>query len=326
MKFLLAAALVIVIVTAQRVPDVVPADSPLCNKKGFNRQDKTKFYKVNINVTKTFCAKSYLDACYTVDGIVPCNTNYERCVSSNSEWNDATYSPISASRMTERPQLCASEGAFWHPETGVLAVAQPCISFIVSITALVILKRAITQANVGRVLQVLLGIQVTTCVLLFFSFYYLNALIALLVTYAAVGLYASKDKNGIAVGLIAIIAVLFWFTFQHGLGEIQHHSRFSSDLTAYETLCNHYYRGYFGWPILLHGPYESPSFLTKGYCLREWLAAEYFAIILVKITLLIFVAYGAAELRSSDAPTEAPKEETPAANPSQPEESAPAAN
>jgi hypothetical protein len=289
------------------IQEVYPDGHPFCSKKGFIRQDKSKYYKQGAGVTTVICTKQYLDACYTVDGVVPCNTDYARCVSSNSEWNDANLNPVAASRMNDRPQLCASEGAFWHAETGVLSVAQPIISFIVGVAGIAIVFPLARAKGVSIFVQILLISLFIVCTFLFFSFYYLNAQIALLAAYGAIGLYATKDKGAIATGIFALLATLFWFTFQHGLGEIQHHSRLlPNGSTMYEQLCNSYYRGFFGWPVQLHGPYESPNYLTKGYCLREWLAAEYFFIILVKLILLVLIAYGTAALRSTD-PTNEPE-------------------
>ena len=286
------------------MPDVVADGHPFCGKTGYQRIDKSKYYKAGVNVPTAICVKQFLDVCYTVEGAKPCSKDFARCVSSPSNWNDATFNPVSNARMTDRPQICASEGAFWHPETGVLSVAQPIISFIVGVVALVLVYQGAVKKNAPLLVRVLLIVQFVVCTLLFFSYYYLNAQMALLATFAAVGLIAAKDKGGLATAIVILLATLFWFTFENGLGEIQHHSRFSGSYTANEVTCNNYYRGFFGYPVLLHGPYESPRLMSRGYCLREWLAAEYFFIILVKLLLLVLIAYAVQALRAGDAQPE----------------------
>jgi len=59
-----------------------------------------------------------------------------------------------------------------------------------------------------------------------------------------------------------------------------------SSTTMQECICNNYYRGFMGWPELMHGPFESLNVITTRYCLREWLAAELFFIILEEIFII----------------------------------------
>jgi len=315
-------ACVIVAIALLGIASAAPAEyyaltDPMCNLLGYTKYDKSNKYQAGAGVVTGICTKKYYDACFTVDGVVPCNYESSSCVAVSYDWNNKDFNPVSAARMTDRPQVCISEGNYWGPETGVIAVAQPLISFIIG-TFGFYLTISVARPKISILTLIFLIVQFIWCTFLFFSFYYLNALIALLVTYAAVGLIAAKDRAGSATAIIALVATLYWFTFQHGLGEIQHHSRFTKALTGYETLCNNYYRGYFGYPIELHGAYESPSFLTKGYCLREWLAAEYFFIINVKVNLLIFIALAAAGMRQGEQPQEEKKEEEHPALESQP--------
>jgi len=314
LKFALVLAFV-VLATAQinSVPETVADGSPLCNKKGFQRHDKSKYYKAGAGVTTAMCARQYLDVCYTVNGVVPCNKDYEKCVDVNTEWNDANLNPVSAKRMADRPQVCASEGALWHTETAAVAVAVPVISFICFVIAAVWVVGAATRAEVALLPKIVAICNIITCTFLLFSFWYLNAILAITAGYFALGMIASKDKGGIATAIVGLVATLFWLTQGYGLGYLQHHSRYNAmpDYTSYVSICNNYYRGYFGWPIELHGPFESPSYLTTGYCLREWIAAELFWLILTEAHLVILVAHCAKALRPAEEPAQ-PVAEQPA--------------
>jgi len=78
--------------------------------------------------------------------------------------------------------------------------------------------------------------------------------------------------------------------------------------TMQECICNNYYRGFMGWPELMHGPFESPNVITTRYCLREWLAAELFFIILEEIFITLLIACASANIAQGSQPSNQPEE------------------
>eukprot|EP00760_Papus_ankaliazontas_P035687 PhM_4_TR797/c0_g1_i1/m.12088 len=313
-----------------------PDGHPFCNKNGFKRVDQVQYYKVNTPVVKTICVLDYFDVCYTVDGSKPCNRGHSKCVEVGGEWDNAALNPISASRMTDRPQVCAAEGGFWHAELAVLAVAQPVVAWCLFLYALVIVIRAIRAAGASIAHVITTSFMFFNLSFLIFSFWYLNAYLGLMAVLTASGLYASKNKKAVVFGMVLVFLTLLWFTYLSGLGMAQHYARLSySDPERYSTMCVNYYRGYFAYPLAIHGAFESPNTLTRNYCQREVIGLMLFFVFATELLFLVVIGLGAfaatkEEEEEKEQPEVAEQEAvaeraTPAPAPAPVEEAAPAA-
>lgn len=271
-----------------------PFGDPMCSKRGFSQYDKTSAYKQGVSVTTRLCARNYYSVCATVDGLKKCDKRHSKCVTVNYDWGNAALYPVSASRMATEPEVCASRGAFWHPETAVLAVAQPVCTFITFVLALTF-TCMYARPKLSAFVVVVVSLIGLMCTLLMFSFFYLNAIVGILVTCAAVGCYATKSRSAVGIGMFLLVTALFWFTYRPGLGAIQHHMRLAdgANFDSYQGVCDNYYRGYFAYPSELHNTWVNPEYTTNGYCLREWIAAEYFFMILLELLITLLVGLGA---------------------------------
>jgi hypothetical protein len=233
-----------------------------------------------------------------------CNEYDAVCLESKIKYPSSF--PISQA-VTSRPDECVSAGAFWHPETAVLAAAQPPVAAVVLLGAL-LCTFAGCRGKLSKFAWVMSISIFINALLLLISYFYLHGFLAVMITCIALTCYSTRDNVLVAAGMFGIFFVLLFFTFEPGLGSITHHSRLMvglSDNTEnpyYETLCSQYYRSYFWVDPITRRESEDPKVVTYGYCNRAWLAAEYAFVIFMKIQLILLVAAGARTIRPRPEP------------------------
>lgn len=218
--------------------DAYPDGSDVCQKNGFKRIDLSQYYQDDAILPngKAICVRNFMTACFTVDGAQACNPAFAACVSTTDEWWNQWLNPKSAARMKVQPQVCASEGAYWHMETAIIAVVVPVVAFAVGVVGLVLLYQAGVGSKVPITVQILAIANFVVCTLLLFSYYYLNAFLGYLASFVILGFVAKADKNGIAGAIVVLVGVLFWLTFKSGLGFIQHHNRLIDNTASVPSL------------------------------------------------------------------------------------------
>jgi hypothetical protein len=277
-------------------PETQPFGSSLCALDSkFKQIDKTGYYKAAYPGLKRICVKDYLDACATVNGIQPCNLFNSQCTEVSYDYADSRQHPNSTANMARRPEVCVDSQPYRHPDTAVVIIAQIIFSGIIMILAFVLFLLLVQGSFIFKIL---LGVFLVVCLLLTFSYYYLNAIIIFGAAIAAGICFSLRSDAAAGAGFAIILAVLFWTTFQQGLGGIQHQSRFGAgDATTdyYEQACNNYYRGYFFFPLELHKDDDNIAVNFRGFCNREWLAAELFFMIFAQQLLVVLIGAGAME-------------------------------
>lgn len=271
-----------------------PYGSSLCALDGkFKNVDKSSYYKASFPGLKRLCVKEYLDVCATVNGVVPCNTFNSKCVEVGYDYDNAQQHPASAAVMAKRPEVCTEQGEFRHPDTATIVVAQIIFSGIVFIGGFVLF---LLQVQGSIILKAILGVFLLDCLLLTFSYYYLNAIIIFAAATAAGVCFSLKSDGATGFGFVIILAALYWTTFESGLGSVQHQSRFragSATTDFYEKQCNNYYRGYFYYPLEQHENDDNIAISYRGFCDRNWLGAQLFFMIFAQQLLVVFLAVGA---------------------------------
>ena len=281
----------------------VPVNSnPIVCRKGTTLINKGNYYKAGAGVITQACQAKYETACATPNGVVLCNEHDAICKDTERS-NDADINPLIAKNMMSdiKPQECASAGIFVHPEAWIISTAQTCTAFVLLIVAAAVAYIA-SMGRVSTGVVVIFWSIILTCILLTVSFYYLNAFVGVMAACIALSVYATRDTRAVPIGMLAAILAIMWFTFDGGLGFYQHHSRFS-DSNAYdpalpfmETQCNQYYRFSIATPSELTQDKTNPNVYADAICLRNWLAAEYFFVILLKLELALLVAAGGSAL------------------------------
>jgi len=255
--------------------------------------DKGAFYKANFPGVKRLCVKDYLAVCATVTGAVACNTYNAACTEVQYDFLDAAQHPESAANMELRPEVCTDATGYTHSDTSVILIAQIVVSGIVLIAGFVFF---VLQAQPSPIIKALLAVFLLDCLLLIFGYYYLNAIVIFTAVIAAGICFSLKSDAAAAVGFGICLAALYWTTFQSGLGNVQHQSRFTAGVAstdAYERMCNNYFRGYFFFPLEAHKDNENIANSARGLCDRTWLGAQLFFMIFAQQLLVVFIAAGA---------------------------------
>jgi len=261
---------------------------------------------------------AYEEKCTGIQGLTACDLYDQVCVQYSGEetWKaEAKASGRYVSNM--RPWKCVREGAFWFPDSGVVAVAQVIVtSAFIIWAALVTLMSCKAKIHIVATAALLLMLPVS--IILAHSYYYLNAIIVVAGTIGAIGLFSEKSAVFGATGMIVGLVTLFWVTYDAGLGFVQHHSRRMAGTAAqdtYENGCNNYYRGYFEATPVRLGDDENPLVKYGGYCSRSLLAGMLFVMIFLELLLVLAIAVGAFQpgiQQTVEAPVEAPAVEAPA--------------
>jgi hypothetical protein len=271
-----------------------PYGSSICALDGkWKSIDKSAWYKPSFAGVKRLCVKDYLTVCATAQGAQACNSYNAQCVDSAYDFSDASQHPDTAAIMVSRPEVCSDQGMFSTPDTATILVAQIVVSGVVFIGVFVLF---VIQAQPSILIKALAGVFLLDCLLMLFSYFYLNAIIIFTAVIAAGICFSLKSDSAAAVGFGICLAALFWTTFAAGLGNVQHQSRFTAgDATtdSYEKQCNNYYRGYFFFPLDLHKDDENVAISFRGLCDREWLGAQLFFMIFAQQLLVVFMAAGA---------------------------------
>jgi len=264
--------------------------------------DFTDKYKAGAGVPTKMCIIDKFETpCATYQGIVACNNHDASCETSDRSLDSdinpalaAVYNPGSTVRA------CVSAGKYQHPEAKVLAPTQTVVSFVVFlIVAAYTVFGCFKKCNIATI--ILYFTILVTCILLIVSFWYLNAIIAVAVACLAMSAYSTKNNHAVSLGMLAIFAVLMWFTFDGGLGWYQHHARFDGSAVDpannfYEAKCNNYYRFSYATPLDYWKDNSNPDITSHAVCLREWVAAELFFVILLKLELALLIAAGGYSL------------------------------
>lgn len=271
-----------------------------CDTEGYTYIDKSSFYKKGFKGTTAICVKSYLAACATVNGLELCNTFNSQCASVDYDIGDSVQYPRAFKNMVQRPEICTDSGmyqnsrekGFRHPDTSVLLIAQIIVSATVLFTAYGFF---VLQSEVSTTFKALLGIFFVDCILLLFGYFYLNSILIFATALAASLSFSMKSDAAAAVGFGLVLTTLYWTTFESGLGNVQHQSRFTAGgvtTDAYERMCNNYFRGYFFWPSEQHKEVDNIAVSFWGLCDREWVAAQLFFMIFAQQLLVVLIAAG----------------------------------
>eukprot|EP00760_Papus_ankaliazontas_P002571 PhM_4_TR1113/c0_g1_i1/m.3809 len=182
MRTLLFVALLVIAVSAQNstdVPSALTVNSPthpfgssMCALTGkYENKDKSDYYQASFSGVKKLCVKDYLDLCATVTGVQTCNKATHMCVEVEYSWDDAVQYPSVASVMAKRPEICIEAGAFRAPDSAVVHIAQILFSGLFLVAGLVVF---VTQVQVAAPMKAFAGVYTLLCMLLLFSYFYLN--------------------------------------------------------------------------------------------------------------------------------------------------------
>ena len=194
--------------------------------------------------------------------------------------------------MEEPPEVCSETTSYRHSDTSVLVIAQIIFSFIVLIAAYIFFVK---QCQVSVLFKALLAVFLVDCLLLLFGYFYLNSILIFLTALAASLCFSMKSDTAAAVGFGLLLTTLYWTTFRNGLGDVQHHSRFTAGnaaTDAYERMCTNYFRGYFFWPAEDHTETDNIAVSFWGFCSRDWLGAQLFFMIFAQQLLVVLIAAG----------------------------------
>jgi hypothetical protein len=272
-------------------------------RSGTKGIDKSSAYKTGAGVATIGCGADYEDPCATPAGLVFCNKHDASCRKSDRA-NDADLNPSIFRTMAGDTYECVSEGAYEHPEASVLLPAQATTSFVVIVfTSILVFIRV--RGRIPVAMAIIYWLLIVTCILLLISFYYLNAFVGVLISFIVLTMYATKDASAVTIGMLAAMLGLLWFTFDGGLGYYQHHSRlWTADARDpaqpfYETQCLEYYRYSYRALYETNKDNVNANIASGAVCARDWLAAEYFFVTLLKLWLAYFVAAGAGVIYSA---------------------------
>jgi hypothetical protein len=201
-----------------------------------------------------------------------------------------------------RGKTCISKGSFLLPDAAVVIIVQIIASglFLPLGLIMVCLNIEVKHVVLPTIVTTLL---VLNSFFLFFSYFYLNAYVIVLAAFASLALFGQRRPSCTVIGMFMCLLALFWVSYQYGLGNIQHHSRFNSGNSIndmYENYCDAYYRGFFFSPQILKSYDENPQVKFWGFCNRYWLAALLFFMILQELYLVLLVGAGALSLMTAD--------------------------
>jgi len=295
---------------------------PFCKRSqmpdGFRVDTFVGDYTVNSTVgEKMLCYRSkYIHSCFTIDGVRPCNQHTHRCVKIGSgfNWDDAAYHPEYVRQVRKRPSVCLSKGAFMSPDSAVVFVAQVMFSWVLLTTGTVMVAFNVGKARSSAFMKAVAVLMYIPLVLMFFSYYYLNAILGFAAFYCSFLLFSRKNGVSAMFAVGVLLLCFYWVTFQNGLGDMQHHSRlagFSPTADTYVSKCNNYYSGFFFVNDKLRGDFSNPEDQGKQYCDREWLSAGLFWMINFELLIFLAVLAGALYVAAPEEP--AASSEKPAA-------------
>jgi len=269
--------------------------------------DKSSNYKQDAPGPVKVCARNYVNVCVGPNGLESCNKEYGHCRSVNYAWDNAN---MFTTFSTVRPEKCVSDGAYMAPDTKVLVIAQSIfgIIFVIAATAMCFGLRC--APCWGFPVLIAQGVM---SLLLIFSYFYLNGVVQLAGTIAALALFNTRKPGLVVFGIAICLITLFWVTYSGGLGDIQHHARLTAgDATqkTFEDLCQSYYRNY--WKVILpiaeHT--HNPEITAYGFCKRNWLAAELFFQMFAELLLIMMAACG-VQCLLADGPAKSESESAP---------------
>ena len=271
--------------------DTLPISDPKCKTSAFTVTDRTSSYVAGFTGVTKICARPYVDVCTGPSGLTPCNNHYGQCSEVGYDWTDKVMYPNV--KTTIKPTVCVSAGFFMTPDVKVLVIAQVIFGFFFFAIAIALALK-VGRAVPGASLYVVIA-QVVMSLTLMFSFYYLNGVVQLAASIAALALYRTRNATLTAVGILFCLSAFFWVTYRFGLGNMQHQSRFGAgmgDADTYENYCINYYRGYFGFNAETQDVGNNPADGAWGYCARNWVAAVLFFQILAELLLVLLAATG----------------------------------
>lgn len=284
---------------------------------GWQVWDFKSEYTTGFTGNTKLCARDFIAPCKTFMGVLPCNKATSVCVNTPDTFQagNGVRHPEYTRRIRSRPQVCVSKGAFMTSDAAVVIVAQVVFTWIIGTLGLALIFVTVTaeqfrDTTLLRVLYIVLFLPLTC---LIFSYFYFNAILGFAVVYASYQLFSRRRAESSAFAFVFIVLAILWYTFENGLGDMQHQSRFrvsngpafnTANQNQYENFCLTYFRGYWFLNPALMGDFDNPSIQGYGYCDRFWLSTELFFIILLELGLLLGVVIGGSALW---APREAPK-------------------
>jgi len=252
--------------------------------------------------TKLTYQSNFIEACRTLMGVVPCNKHNSVCqdVPDSIAWDNAVYHPEYTSRVVNRPQVCISRHLYRSPDAYVLFVANVMFCWILLSFGLYAIIVRNTNNRGTLTMKVIAGFFYVPLALMFFSYYYYNAILGFAALFASYQLFTLKRADLTAFAFVFLFLAYYQVTFENGLGYVQHQSRLGPNLKSsdntYENLCNQYYRSAFNFAPQVHGDFDNPLISTWGYCHREWLSAGLFYMIWFELAVLLSVFAGASAL------------------------------
>jgi hypothetical protein len=308
----LVCALLVAFAAAQPIgTDVLPITDPRCASDAWVKWDKTSNYVAGFTGVTKLCTRRYVDVCLAPQGLQPCNQYYGVCREVGYDYSDKALYPNMG--PTVKPTVCVSAGAYMTPDVKVLVIAEVMFGFFLFIIAFVLVL-GIGRAVRGYSMAVVVT-QLVMSLTLMFSYYYLNGVIQLAASIAALALFRTRKPILVGVGILFLLAAFFWVTYRFGLGGMQHQSRFQAGVAAqntYEQYCLNYYRGYFAYIQDLHDVGENPEEGAWGYCTRNWLSASMFFQIFGELLLVLLAATGIQSLLMEDPEVKTVSETEPA--------------
>jgi hypothetical protein len=270
----------------------------LCKGDHYSWKDYSSRYAANFSGSSLCIFSDYEEECPTIDGLVGCDRYNSICV---EYVGDETWKAAAAGSNylgNAKPKACVSQGAFWFPDSRVVSVAQVLgTSFFAIWGVLVVIVACRGGVNILAVIALLL--MLPAAIVLTVSYYYLNAIIILAASFAAIGLFSERTPVFASLGMVCGLLALFWVTYDAGLGSTQHHDRRmagSATQDTFEAKCDNYYRNYFVKAPVYLGDDENPFVVHTGYCGRAFVAGELFVMILLELLLILVVASGAWSL------------------------------
>jgi len=282
----------VALAASQAIPtDTLPANDPRCQASGWSITDKSSSYVAGFKGLTKICHRDYVVICTGPTGILACNDFYGACQDVGYDWQDKELFPSVATNV--KPQICAMRGNVMNSDVKILAIAQVMFGFFTFIGALV-LSLGVAAKTPGAAKFILIA-QAVCSLLLMFSWFYLNGIVQLAASIAAVALFRTRNGALTGVGILFLLSAYFWVTYQFGLGNMQHQSRFAAGLASaqtYENYCANFYRGYFDWNQDTKDIGENPAEAKWGFCDRNWLTTTLFFQLLAELFLMMLAATG----------------------------------
>lgn len=294
-------------------PRFRPTTADICKGDHYSWKDYSSSYSPNATVPRTVCIFSdYEVECPEITGLVGCDLYDSVCVEYAGEENWKSAAALNGYTSTNKPKKCIKVGGFWFPDSRVVSTAQVILTVFGILWASFVVFFSIRSRSIPTLAWISLGLMLPAMIVMTVSYYYLNVIIVLACTLAALALFSEKTPLLTSIGMLILLSGLFWVTYNAGLGNIQHHDRRNAGPSfsdTFEKTCQSYYRGYFFKDDVRMADDDNPLVRNVGYCSRAFLAAQLFLMILLELLLVLTVVSGVSCLNLPTLVSEAPREE-----------------